>query len=280
MPPRVSTYMSSPVITASPSDNLAYIRNLMLRHKIGRVVIVEDGQIVGIISKTDFVRMLQIRRRYIRPLDTVLAREIMTSPVHVISYDKSIKLAAYSMLRLKISSLPVIDSSKRLVGIITKTDLVRAYRDKYHGKLKVSEVMITNPPVVERTHSIFYVIDLMTSSDVNRVIVIEGNKPVGIIAPSDIAFYNIEGMVSSRKYIKRGGISPRGIFSSVRVYVIPIANDVMTPDPLVIHQDEDLANAADTMIKNNIGTLPVIDDKGRLVGLVTKREIVKAIRML
>jgi len=280
MPPRVSTYMSFPVITASPSDNLAYIRNIMLRHKIGRVVIVEDDQIVGIISKTDFIKMLQVRRRYVRPLNTILVKEIMTSPVHVISYDKSIKLAAYSMLKLRISSLPVIDSSKKLVGIITKTDLVRAYRDKYFGKLKVSDIMIVDPPTVERMHTIFYIIDLLFSNDTNKVVVIDGGKPVGIITSSDIAPYNISNLITPKKYVEKGSVSQGKIFGFAKICMLPTANDIMTPNPLVINEDEDLTNAADTMIKNSISGLPVVNKKGKLVGLITKKEIVKAIKML
>jgi CBS domain-containing protein len=48
--------MSSPVITAKMTDNLAYVRNLMLRHGISRVVIVSESlKPISIITKGDMI---------------------------------------------------------------------------------------------------------------------------------------------------------------------------------------------------------------------------------
>jgi CBS domain-containing protein len=51
----------------------------------------------------------------------------------------------------------------------------------------------------------------------------------------------------------------------------------MTPNPIVIRPDEDLAKAAEIMHREGIGILPVVDDYGNLLGVVSKIEILKAV---
>jgi len=281
VPPRVSTYMSRPVITATKNDSLAHVRNLMIRHKIGKVVITDDKgrEILGIISKSDFVRIVYNRKRYVKPLSAIMAYEIMTTPVYAIHDSKTIKAAAQAMLKRGIGSLVILDPEGVPEGIITKADLVRAFAERYFGHFKVSEFMSEKVPVVHLTHSLYYVIDLMNDSGLGKVVVTEGNKPIGVITKSDIMFLNIEMTIRRRvKYYKKAGIVGRGFEGSVRFYTIPLAGDLMTPDPITARPSDDLALAADVMVKNRIGTLPIVDEHGYLVGLLTKKDIIKALR--
>jgi len=282
MPPRVVTYMSSPVITAYKNDNLAHIRNLMMRHRIGKIVITDNnGNVSGIISKSDFIRIVYNRKRYIKPLSNIMAYEIMSYPVYAIQPGRTIKAAAQAMLRRNIGSLLVIEKSRKPVGIITKADLIRAYAERYHGKAKVNDFMEPKVPTVQKTHNLYYVIDLMNETRLGKVVVTEGNKPVGVITKSDIMFLNMESVTRKRvKYYKRSGITGRGFEGVIRIYTLPLAGDIMTPDPITIRPNEDLAHAADVMMKNGIGTLPVVDEHEYLVGLLTKKHIIQAIRRM
>ncbi len=281
MPPRVTSYMSSPVITALRNDNLAHVRNLMIRHRIGKVVIADsNGSIAGIISKSDFIRIVYNRKRYIKPLSNIMAYEIMSSPVYAIQPGRTIRAAAQAMLRRNIGSLLVVDRDKRLSGIITKADLVRAFAERYYGKAKVNDFMEVKVPTVQKTHSIYYVVDLMNETGMGKVVVTEGNKPVGVITKSDVMFLNLEGILGGRrvKFYKRHGVTGRGFEGIMRVYTFPLASDIMSPDPITVRPNEDLAKAADVMVKNRIGTLPVVDEHDYLVGLLTKKHIIQAIR--
>lgn len=279
MPAKVSSYMSSPVIAASPYDNLAHVRNLMIRHHVGRIVVVEDNKPIGIITKSDFIRALFTRRRYTKPLEEIKAEDVMTRNLVVIEENKGIKNAAKLMLRYSISGLPVVSREGELVGIITLTDLTRAYAERYRGRLRVSDAMRKDAPTVTRSHSLFYIADLISRDPAGKVIVVEGGKPVGIIAKSDIAFINTLLLSHDIKYIRRIS-TEKGRATMVRIYAIPVAADIMTPNPLTAKPLEDLALAADTMIKNNISGLPVVDDEGNLMGIVTKIEVARALSRL
>ncbi len=282
MPPRVASYMSSPVITASKNDSLAYIRNLMIRHKVSKIVIVDNSNVIGMISRSDFIRVVFNKRRYIKPLTNILAYEIMTSPVYAIQPGRTIKAAAQAMLKRNIGSLLVLDKNGKLQGIITRTDLVRAYAERYYGCYKVSDFMSDKVPIVHVTHSLYYVIDLMQETGLGKAVVVEGNKPIGVITKVDIAFLNIPSLIrgGSIKYYKRPGYTGRRFEGIVRLYTIPLAGDLMTPDPITVRPEEDLAIAADIMVKNGIGTLPVTSSEGDLVGLLTKKDVIKALRRL
>ena len=282
MPPRVASYMSTPVITASKNDNLAYIRNLMIRHKVSKVVIIDNSNVIGMISRSDFIRVVFNKRRYIKPLTNILAYEIMTSPVYAIQPGRTIKAAAQAMLKRNIGSLLVLDKNGKLQGIITRTDLVRAYAERYYGCYKVSDFMSDKVPTVNVTHSLYYVIDLMQETGLGKAVVVEGSKPIGVITKVDITFLNIPSLIRSGsvKYYKRPGYTGRRFEGIVRMYTIPLAGDLMTPDPITVRPEEDLAIAADIMVKNGIGTLPVINSEGDIVGLLTKKDVIKALRRL
>lgn len=53
--------------------------------------------------------------------------------------------------------------------------------------------------------------------------------------------------------------------------------DLMSRDLVVIREDADLADAAQTMITYGISGLPVINSEGRLVGIITKTDITRAV---
>jgi CBS domain-containing protein len=57
---RVSDVMSSPAITAGPEDSLEKVASRMVKHKINRVPVVEEGMLVGIASRQDIIRGLAL----------------------------------------------------------------------------------------------------------------------------------------------------------------------------------------------------------------------------
>src|SRR5690606_26648547 len=54
----VKAYMSAKVITIEPHTSLEEIQKMMIQHDIGRLPVLEDGNIIGIVSRTDVIEML------------------------------------------------------------------------------------------------------------------------------------------------------------------------------------------------------------------------------
>jgi CBS domain-containing protein len=118
--------MSSPVITARMADNLAYVRNLMLKHGISRVVIVDEFlKPISIITKGDVIRTMISKEWRDRPLESIYVSDVKgPAELKLATPRMTVERIAKIMVRNLISGLPVVEQG-RLVGIITKTDLVR-----------------------------------------------------------------------------------------------------------------------------------------------------------
>jgi predicted transcriptional regulator len=81
-----------------------------------------------------------------------------------------------------------------------------------------------------------------------------------------------ERVISPAKMQKK---YPKYIPSGIKS--IFLARDVMTPDPITISNNSDLANAAKIMSRNNISGITVVGSNENLVGIVTKSDIVRAV---
>jgi len=271
--------MSSPVITAKPTDNLAHVRNLLLRHDISRVVIVdEELKPIGIITKGDIVRVMVSKEWRDQPLESIYVSDVkVPMELKVVTPQTTIKRAAGIMIKNWISGLPVVTPVEgSLAGIITKTDLIRAFAERFEGMYKVSDLMTKYPVTVRRTHSIFKVQDLLAKYNISRVVVVEDDKPVGIITSTDVIFAKPSRHFNKDKFIKQRVKQYKDRETSVRVYMVPIAEDIMTPDPYVVDASEDASAAAKMMMEHGISGMPVVKGE-KLVGIITKTDLVKGI---
>ena len=146
---KVSEVMKTNLITASPSDPILHVENLLLRYGISRVIIQRNKKPIGIITFRDFVPakipqwiadsadpkevqdyklrtgLSETHSNQLNYLFPFHATDIMSSNPITINEDEDVKLAITLMIKNRISGLPVIRKSK-LVGIITKSDIVRA----------------------------------------------------------------------------------------------------------------------------------------------------------
>ena len=129
----VEELMSRDVIAVGPDTPLKEVAALLCEHGISGVPVVDDHRLVGILSQTDIVAKERGRLapgRFKRKDDAkrtaLTAGEAMTSPPVVIEPWRSASSAAARMLDRGVNRLPVVDGVK-LVGILTGTDLVRAF---------------------------------------------------------------------------------------------------------------------------------------------------------
>ena len=272
---RVGDLMNSPVVVINGTDTLAYARNLMLREGVSRLVVVKGTRPIGTITRRDIVRSLKNYKMRQRDFDSILVSEVMRTPVTTIDENAPVAEAARRMVSANIKGLPVVNQVGDLLGIITKTDLTRYFAETMKGKYVVGDLcQRENLPAVNRHHTVYRVVDVMEESGTDRVIVVEEGRPIGIITETDLSF--IRPPKANSPFLK-GARAESDEVSSARFYMIPVAEDIMTPDPFTVKLSEDASRAAETLIENGIGGLPVVNDKGLLVGLITKFDFVKAL---
>ena len=109
------------VVSAEPDSTVADVVALLVKRRIGALLVMELGEPVGIISERDIVRCLG--NHGVDALK-LRVREVMTAPLITISLQESIPDAMELMTDRRIRHLPVLDSGV-LVGLVSIGDLVK-----------------------------------------------------------------------------------------------------------------------------------------------------------
>jgi CBS domain-containing protein len=141
---KVSDVMTENVFTVAVDTPLKTVATRMLEYGVSGMPVVAGERVLGVISETDILfkeRTVPDRKGVVdwlvhyaedpplAKLDARTAGEAMTTPAVTIASGRSVADAAALMLDLSIDRLPVVDAG-RLVGIVTRTDLVRAFTRK------------------------------------------------------------------------------------------------------------------------------------------------------
>jgi len=114
------------VHTCTPDDTLADVADLLVGHNIGSLVVMQDDEMVGIITERDILRACAATRG---PLEFLRARERMTRCPVVASPDDELADIMCVMTERRIRHVPVVERGK-LVGIISIGDTVKAQHDE------------------------------------------------------------------------------------------------------------------------------------------------------
>ncbi len=128
----VKEIMSTPVITVLTTDRVVHARRLMLDNNVGRLIVVEDFNIAGIITQRQLGRAMAAFKKnadshQANRIRNLLVEDVMSQNVITISEDTTAGEAAKIMLDNVFSGLPVV-REKTLVGIVTKKDIIKLYQ--------------------------------------------------------------------------------------------------------------------------------------------------------
>jgi CBS domain-containing protein len=138
---KVAKVMTRDVLTVGPYTPLKDVARLFVERRVSGVPVVDDdGTVVGVVSEGDILVKERGRPGNGSLLDHLFdidsdqakhdardAADAMTAPAVTIRPNRSVAEAAALMLDRRINRLPVVDEHARLVGIVTRADLVRAF---------------------------------------------------------------------------------------------------------------------------------------------------------
>jgi len=146
----VQNFMTANPVTAKPLDSVETVLKLLEEQHISGLPVVNDNnEVVGVVSETDLLfKERPIRMPlyltflgsviYLESLDKfeqqlkkslgMLVQDVMTPEPINISVDAPISEAASLMLDKRINRLPVVDQDNKLIGILTRSDLMRVLR--------------------------------------------------------------------------------------------------------------------------------------------------------
>lgn len=124
---KVRDVMTAKVVTASADTPLREIAETLARHRISGLPVTDSEQrVLGVVSEADLLR-LAAGERDPRAGTEATAGAAMSAPAFVIQPERSVAEAARLMSEHGVNRLPVVDAEGRLVGIVTRADIVRAF---------------------------------------------------------------------------------------------------------------------------------------------------------
>ncbi len=240
--------------------------------------VVKDGRVVGIVTRQDLLK---------NPNEEQIALLMTRNPI-TIGPDASINDAAELMLSNNIRRLPVV-AGDELVGIISVADIVRAIADlditepisDYIGDDTVAVWDETPLPVVGRIMELAGVkaapilnteldlVGLITDRDLINAAVIEDrtmNSDLSLGSDEDV--WSWEGMRDTMK-----------LYYSISKISLPnrLVKEVMVKDPVTATRNSMVSECARVMSENKFDQLPVVSARGKLVGLLFDRNLLKVL---
>lgn len=133
----VKTIMSSNLITVAPQDKLTTVKEIFDKHHIHHIPVVRFKEMVGLISKTDFLYFIRgftrnEEDRFVNEarLRAYTAEDIMTTGLAKIDPEERINVALTIFMENRFHAVPIVNSEHELVGIVTTFDVIKALSDE------------------------------------------------------------------------------------------------------------------------------------------------------
>ncbi len=123
--------MTKRVKRVSPTERVVHARRIMIDENISRLVVVENGDVLGVLTEKDTAKILfefkksTDKRQYTR-VRNIPVEDVMTKDVFTLSSSSTAGEASKNMLDKRFSGIPIVDEGK-LAGIVTKTDMAKLH---------------------------------------------------------------------------------------------------------------------------------------------------------
>lgn len=147
----------------------------------------------------------------------------------------------------------------------------------------VAEIMDREPATVSPDDDVRKVIDVLQTHDLPGLPVVdEARKVLGIVTESDLVISDEESDFHLPHYVNiMGGVvfleSTKHFEERAKKAFAATAADMMTADPITVGPDEPAEHAGRLISEKKHNRLPVVDDEGRLVGVVTRVDVLAAL---
>jgi CBS domain-containing protein len=236
-----------------------------------RAIISEQG--LGILPIIDPKKRLIgiISRRTVMTISssksTIRVKGIMNEPNLVLTKDTDVSQAAREMLRLDVWYAPVINSAQNnaYAGVIGLENFLDASLKAKSPKLMkpVYEIMTKDVATCTPDDEIDNIWRQMQEKCLHALLVMKEKKIVGIITEKDL----LESGADFPTFESKKGRfkSPAKVFS------------VMHMPVTTLKEATSLRETARLMLRKNFGRLPVVDEKGTLLGIVDRKDVVKGL---
>lgn len=279
--PELNQVMIKRTITVTPNNSLLEAREILLRHNLKRLVVLDSkNKPVGIITEKDIAKTVYTLGD--KPIKSIKVGGFMSKNLITVKKSATIYDCAKLMKTRRISSIIVLNTDGTLAGLVTKTDLASVFLTQATTPLKVSKVMTRRVVTAMPGDSLLYVESLLINNRISRIVVQRDRRPVGIITYRDFVPAKLPQWIAESadpREVAKYKLDPRLAESRVNQmsHLLQFkAVDIMSANPITVDANEDVGVAVLLMVRNRISGIPVVKNS-KLVGIITKADIVKAI---
>lgn len=286
--------MTKPAVSIGADSSVRRAVDLLIDRHFRAVPVVDEGsRVVGILTNGDLVgraglgarlellrAMSEDARRAvldrIDPARTV--REVMTPQPATIGDTQTVAAATHVMAERKIKRLPVCDGDGRLVGILARSDVLRAVGEtfphdaeadaEHPGAQTVGEVMRRDAPTVHASADLGTLLDAVVSTRLNRAVVLDPDDHVlGVVTDADV-IRSVDPASGVLGALMRTAGRPSGLEVT--------AGELLTRPVLTIGPDATIAEAAHLMTESGRKILCIVGPSGQLLGIVDRADLLRA----
>ncbi len=265
---KVSEVVNRNVISVSPNEDLAHVRRLFLRYGITKIPVFDEGLLVGAVTEMEVAKAYELTRG---PIETVKVGEVMTDDVVAVSPGD--ELEAVIPEAIKRALVVVTDKNGEFLGILTKTDILRAKQNDL-PPMPLSSVITSKVKTIRPDQSIFRAVKIMKENKIKHLPVVEGrDKVIGIVSAKDIALSTFGLRPKKVTFIRH---SAGGMRKVVKIVPQTVGGVMRTPVDTASPR-LNVRKAATRLLNKNIGSI-VVTESSRLRGLVTKTDLLHAVK--
>lgn len=251
--------------TIGPHESLSRAEQTMAHRRLRQLIVVDAGAIVGLLTDRDILDYRAHAKAdgewWRAPVRSAMQRIPDTG-----SPDEDVASATDRLARSPVDVLPVVEQGI-LIGQITATDLFEAERipaEPSPHPLTAADAMTAPAVSVRPTDSLLDAARLMVDHQIRHLPVVEDGEVVGMISDRDIR--TVAG--DPVRYVEsRDGEGAQE----------PSVRDAMTPAALTVHANRPLRDIANELADEKVGALPVVDMDGKLVGIVSYVDALRAL---
>ena len=282
---RVADFMSTELVKVKPDDCMDRILEGMVGARASCVLVVGEEQApLGLITERELGWYLAWVRsgavHTTQAVRAVRARTLMQRDVAISRVDESMSRALERTRAREVREIIVVDPSDRVVGLVMQMDLFSACsrlaaddasyrppeprqargRARGGGLLQQPVSMLLRRDVIHLapTDSIQDAIDLMAQGRISCILITVEMRPVGILTERDVTLLN---SIAEKPFMRARTLA-----------------DVMQGSIRTIGLSESILDAMLLLESDCVRHLPVVDDAGKLVGVVTQTDLLAACR--
>jgi CBS domain-containing protein len=258
---KVKEVMTKNVIIVDKDVELKHVLNLMKKHEITKIPVVENKKLIGMITDNKIAYKLGSIRKKGVPASRLHASSVIDKEIDCISPDTEIEKILKKVGKPGPTILCVKENNE-LVGVITKADLLFLV----NSNKKIIEIMNKNIHTVSSEDRVIHARRIMIDEDIARLPVVDQGNLVGMISDNEISF--------ALAKIKRSYPTGKQKHRLDELLV----KDVMKSPAIWAKPSLTATEAANEMMKNNIGVLPILKND-KLIGIISRTDLLNTITL-